>query len=110
MSERPEETLDAEERRVALGWAMGWARPEAWRHMCRFDNTVRAREECIERLAQQKDDALSLLHRYGGIDGGHHKEWLLDQVLRALTGDQYENWVHDWSEGGEYEWPEGIAP
>lgn len=29
--------------------------------------------------------ALALIFRYGGIDGEHHKTWLLDQVVRTLT-------------------------
>lgn len=31
-------------------------------------------------------EALDLIAEYGGIDGGHHKQWLLDQVVRVLTG------------------------
>jgi len=59
-------------------------------------------------------EALALLHQHGGTDGGHHKQWLLDQILRALTGDGYDAWVKDYSNGEDgpqtYEWDEGIAP
>ena len=62
--------------------------------------------------------ALELISSLGGIDGAHHKQWLLDQVVRTLTGDEYTNWVRKWeigdgAEGGEgavYEWDAGIAP
>ena len=30
--------------------------------------------------------ALAIALRYGGIDGDHHKAWVIDQMVRALTG------------------------
>jgi hypothetical protein len=30
--------------------------------------------------------ALAYAVRYGGIDGDHHKAWVIDQMVRALTG------------------------
>ncbi len=62
--------------------------------------------------------ALDLIHRYAGIDGAHHKQWLLDQVVRALTGDSYLDWVKEWendvTDGGDDDeieaWDVGIAP
>lgn len=30
--------------------------------------------------------AIDLAVRYGGIDGDHHKVWVIDQMVRALTG------------------------
>jgi hypothetical protein len=61
------------------------------------------------------DKALELMFRYSQIDGGHHKAWVIDQVVRILTGDGYEEWVKEYcydEESGqkEYEWDEGIAP
>lgn len=32
------------------------------------------------------DIAMNFVERYGGIDGDHHKAWVLDQVARALKG------------------------
>lgn len=54
--------------------------------------------------------ATELIHRYGGIDGAHHKQWVLDQVMRILKGLEYEAWLEEYSEDGEDEWDEGIAP
>lgn len=58
--------------------------------------------------------ALEVIERYGGIDGGHHKTWVIDQVARALTGPRYEAWVVAMKAGEDgpdtYEWDEGIAP
>lgn len=55
--------------------------------------------------------AVKVISQYGGIDGGHHKAWVLDQALRSLLGDVgYVEWRAEWEQGGEYEWDEGIAP
>lgn len=65
------------------------------------------------------DEALDLITQYGGIDGSHHKQWVLDQVVRVLTGsdDAYNAWCEayrgEWNEVNEeyeYEWDVGIAP
>jgi len=32
------------------------------------------------------DWALQYIQSYGGIDGAHHKDWVLDQVARILNG------------------------
>lgn len=37
-------------------------------------------------------------------DGGHHKQWALEVVLRTLAPDKF----HEYKE--EYEWEDGIAP
>ena len=35
------------------------------------------------------DAAIELAVRYGGIDGDHHKAWVIDQMVRVLAGDGY---------------------
>jgi hypothetical protein len=30
--------------------------------------------------------ALAIAVQFGGTDGAHHKEWTIDQMVRALTG------------------------
>lgn len=66
-----------------------------------------------ENLQDRIDSALDLAS-YGQIDGAHHKTWVIDQIVRALTGDNYEAWVADYCNGEDgpdtYEWDEGIAP
>jgi len=32
------------------------------------------------------DKAINIAIAYGGIDGGRHKAWVIDQMVRALTG------------------------
>lgn len=56
--------------------------------------------------------AIALL--YGGIDGGHHKHWVIDQMLRLLLGEEYAERIADWEAGEDgpktYAWDEGVAP
>ena len=82
--------------------------------------------------------ALEFAIKYGGIDGAHHKDWVIDQMVRALTGcpmltgettpvhgksytyayqgesDEYLKLVADACDGEDgpdtYSWDEGIAP
>lgn len=60
----------------------------------------------------RRKKAARLIARYGMIDGAHHKQWLLDQVLRTiLTADEYSSWREEMDSDPEYEpWDEGIAP
>ena len=58
--------------------------------------------------------ALEIARNYGGIDGGHHKMWVIDQMVRVLTGDDYPAWVAETENGedgpGTYQWDTGITP
>ena len=59
--------------------------------------------------------AVGIISDYGGIDGGNHKQWVLDQTLKTLLGpDVYEKWLLAYSKGEDgpntYEWDTGIAP
>jgi hypothetical protein len=65
---------------------------------------------------QQKkiDQAIELAVKYGGTDGAHHKDWVIDQMVRALAGDKYEKIVEEACAGEDgpntYSWDVGIAP
>ena len=64
-------------------------------------------EELMERI----EKALGLILNYGGIDGGHHKQWVLNEVVKSLcTLEEYTAWLAVYEEDGEYEWDLGIAP
>lgn len=67
------------------------------------DKSLVDRDKRIEK-------ALETIHRFGQIDGAHHKAWCIDQVVRALTGDEYERFVKDYCNDGEWCWEVGIAP
>ena len=69
---------------------------------------------------EKVENALSIAD-WGSIDGDHHTMWVIDQMVRALTGctsdtetQEYEDWVADFNNGEEgpntYEWDTGIAP
>lgn len=59
-------------------------------------------------------EALALMFNYSQFDGEHHKLWVIDQVVRTLTGDNYEEFVkfyeHDDVLDEDYDWDTGIAP
>lgn len=58
--------------------------------------------------------AVELAIRYGQIDGAHHKAWVIDQMVRILSGDTYEELIRLANDGEDgpntYEWDEGIPP
>lgn len=47
---------------------------------------------------------------YGAFDGAHHKQWAIDQALRVVCGDMYDDFVEAYEQDGEYEWDKGITP
>jgi hypothetical protein len=61
-------------------------------------------------------EALDIANRYGGIDGHHHKAWVIDQMVRALTGTstEYLAWVKSHCDGEDgpntYLWYIGVVP
>lgn len=59
-------------------------------------------------------DAIALAFQYGGIDGDHHKAWVIDQMIRILAGDGYARLVAEANDGEDgpntYTWNEGIVP
>lgn len=56
--------------------------------------------------------ALELVTQYGGIEGEHHKQWLLDKVVRTLleSPDKYRRFVENFNDPDYTDWDEGIAP
>ena len=62
----------------------------------------------------RKERAITLAVRYGGIDGAHHKAWVIDQMVRVLAGDGYDALIAEAKAGDDgpetYEWDCGIPP
>jgi hypothetical protein len=59
--------------------------------------------------------ALSYAWKYGQIGGCHHKMWVIDQMVRALCGndEKYKEWIeiYETPDGEDYyTWDAGIAP
>lgn len=63
-----------------------------------------------------KNEILDFISQWGGIDGNHHKQWVLDQLIRLCceSESEYQEWVEKYEDGDDgpetYEWNEGIAP
>lgn len=89
------------------------------RLVCRYGGKMTAKKR-IEKALK--------LAEYGSYDGGHHKMWVIDQIVRALTGckldktntefikesEEYLKWVDNFKYGEDgpetYAWDTGIAP
>ena len=58
--------------------------------------------------------ALALAESCGQMYGEHHKAWVIDQMVRALTGEHYEAFLSRFRKGENgpetYTWDEGVAP
>ncbi len=58
--------------------------------------------------------AIDIGIRYGGIDGAHHKTWVIDQMLRTLADKNYDEIIRKSCEGEDgpntYFHDCGIAP
>lgn len=67
-----------------------------------------------ENDAERIELAASVGFEYGRYDGDHHKMWVIDQMLRILLGDRYEEQVVAFKSGEDgpetYSWDTGIAP
>jgi hypothetical protein len=85
---------------------------------CTYEHKDFKLKEAIKVLKEEKDKTdkvLEIAFQYGQIDGDHHKTWVIDQMVRTLTGDKYDEFVKKYEideETGEKEWTweNGIAP
>lgn len=60
-------------------------------------------ERVPESIEDRAELAVDVALRYALYDGDHHKMWVIDQMVRHLTGDRYPATVGD-------DWDEGVAP
>jgi len=56
-------------------------------------------------LRMRIDAAMDVATENGFIDGQHHKQWVIDQMLRALCDDDYDQLF-----GSDENWDKGTAP
>lgn len=79
-----------------------------------FDNHREILLNLIEKQDKIINEILEIAFQYGQIDGEHHKSWVIDQIVRKITGKDYGKWVahyeYDEETDEEYEWDIGIAP
>jgi len=64
----------------------------------------------IKKPNKRSTEAVEMLLSNGAVDGAHHKMWAIDQALRILLEDDYEQVIRNYEQDGEYSWDEGIAP
>lgn len=57
---------------------------------------------------------LGMAARWGQLVGARQKAWVIDQMVRILVGDKYDEWVAAQKAGRDgpetYGWDEGISP
>jgi hypothetical protein len=82
-----------------------------------LDVTLNAQAAELTTLRTERDRVRAALDRAeqsAMIDGAHHKQWVIDQMIRALLGEGYATWrvaYDEYSRKNDYsEWDEGIAP
>jgi hypothetical protein len=95
-------TIDLDERWPHTAGAECSKYPVVCDRDCTRDARIAAH---IERLEAQRAAATAIAVKFGNVDGAHHKQWMLDQMLCALTGDDHDAVVA--AIGG---WDRGIAP
>ena len=78
-------------------------------------------DDYLDNLQDRIAKAIDLAVRHGGHDGAHHKTWVIDQMVRALTdcpaggeSDEYRTLVTEARDGEDgpdtYDWDVGVAP
>jgi hypothetical protein len=74
-------------------------------------------ERVLTKTSTEDDiinQAIKFAVMYGGIDGAHHKDWVIDQMVRILAGTNYKQIVKDACAGEDgpntYSWDVGIPP
>jgi len=65
-------------------------------------------------MGEKIEDAVQIAFENGNIDGAHHKQWVIDQMVRALLGPEYKIWVErhnaNNTRDGYPPWDTGVAP
>lgn len=89
----------------------------AARHRGGYENDlpwILSEQQVPETDAERVQLATDLILNHGWVDGDHHKMWVLDQVLRLLVGDRYDQVIDEYCAGEDgpetYSWDTGIAP
>ncbi len=94
------------EKTEILGISVGEERQvrEAIRHLL----------TAYEKEKEKNNNVLGLIFEYGQTDGEHHKAWVIDQIVRIITENNYDKWVqhyeYDEETDEDYFWYVGIAP
>ena len=70
--------------------------------------------EAAERTEDARIEKALEVALWNDTDEAHHKAWIIDQIVRSLTGELYGEWVKEYENGEDgphtYLWDIGIAP
>lgn len=87
------------------------ARVDSWAKG--LDLVITHKPVCVVTPQERIEEALHRAHRFAGIDGSWHKDYCIDQMVRALTGPDYREWVKEYEDGEDgaktYTWGIGDA-
>lgn len=64
----------------------------------------------IAAHARPVQRALEFARDCGQVDGGHHKQWVIDQMVRALLEEQYGDFVATYRALAGADWDTGTPP
>jgi DNA mismatch repair ATPase MutS len=115
-------TMSAERRYTheEIQWFQGYLLgagillPESAEKFKEIAALIESHAKHLQELEAAAGAAIDLCVQYGGIDGAHHKDWVMDQMVRKLAGERYEQIVKDACVGEDgpntYTWDCGIAP
>ena len=79
----------------------------------KWDDDFTLQPEIDELLAcaEHMRVAIQRIERSGMVEGEQHKQWVIDQVLRLLLAEGYQDWITQYNAYPNYEdWDVGIAP
>ena len=74
-----------------------------------WDDAPEKEDKVMNNCEERIKAALKVAFENAGYDGEHHKMWVIDQMVRCLTGGGYEKWVKEY-QGEIPSWDTGIAP
>lgn len=112
----PPESLNKGFRVVLCPRCEGITMPRyAW-EVKRLRAQLALKETGLDLARERIKDASDLAMQYGMIDGAHHKQWVIDQMLRTILGPLYDEWRHKVEHATDEEgelyplWDDGIPP
>ena len=75
----------------------------------KFKRANQAYDEQKTKLLNAQNLALGVAWDFGDAEGASHRQWVINEMVKALTGHGYESWVADWEEDHPgYDWDRGV--
>lgn len=78
-----------------------------------MDKDLKALREKVKEYQEKEDKIFELCSKLADIDGSHHKQWALIEIMKIIKGSEFDEWLKAWEidEDGEYiELDKGVAP